>query len=98
MNFEVEIDEYTFYINLTYYFAGYPAKTWGPPENCYEECPEEIEWEVTCVTQTAEDGSEEEITVDVDKYSDIIEDKLLEQIRELKEDDFDYPEPDYYDY
>lgn len=98
--FEIEIDSYTFYISVTDY-VNVPAQgKWVDSDwDCYGY--EEVEWEVTCVTQTAEDGSEEEITVDVDKYSDIIEDKLLEQIRELKEDEChecDYPEPDYYDY
>ena len=103
MDFEIEIDSYTFYVRVVDYYAGYPAKTWGPWEDCYEECPEEIDWECTAIQACDEDGNVVVLTAEqvkniISEYSEYIEDKLLEQIRELKEDDFDYPEPDYYDY
>lgn len=87
MEFEVEIDSYTFYIKVVDYFAGYPAKTWGPPENCYEECPEEIDWICTVIEDCDEDGdvvelSAEEVKAVISEYSDLIEEKLLEMIRE----------------
>ena len=97
--FDEEYNLLTFYVTVTDYVNVAPQGKWADSDwDCYGY--EEVEWEVTCVTQTAEDGSEEEITVDIDKYSDIIEDKLLEQIRELRDDshECDAPEPDYYDY
>ena len=101
MEFEIEIDSYTFYIKVVDYFAGYPAKTWGPWEDCYEECPEEIEWEITKIIGCDENGLEHCVgteEIDIEEYSDLIEEKLLEEIRDMRDDDFDCPEPDYYDY
>lgn len=89
MNLEIYIAPYTFYINVTYYSPGYPAKLWGSWENCYEGCPEEVSWECSCVEEELEDGSVIETTVDIDEYSEYIDEKVLEHIREMK-DDVDY--------
>lgn len=84
----------TFYVTVTNYSAGYPAKTWGPWEDCYEGCPEEVEFHCRFCYNLSVDRNVNTVSVDkpvdVSEYSDIIEEKLLEQIRELKEDDFDY--------
>ena len=99
--FEIEIDIYTFYVSVTDYSLGYPAKTWGPWEDCYEGCPEEVEWIINKIIGCDENGLEWYVgteEIDIEYYSDLIEEKLLEQFRELKDDDFDYPEPDFYDY
>ena len=105
MEFEIEIDSYTFYVRVVDYFAGYPAKTWGPWEDCYEGCPEEIDWICIAIEDCDEDGNVVVLTAEqvkniISEYSEYIEDKLLEQIREMKDDshECDYPEPDYYDY
>ena len=96
MGFEIKYDQYTFHITVTDYYKGCPAKTYGPPESCYEGEPEEIQWQCTAVEESLEDGSVVEITVDIDQYSDYIESQLLEMIHDAKDEDFDYPEPDYY--
>ena len=42
MNVEILYEDH--FVNVEFdYFAGRPAKLWGPPENCYPEDPEEIE-------------------------------------------------------
>lgn len=101
-NYQIEYftendDLLTFFVEVTYYSAGRPAKTWALPEDCYPEEPEEIEFDVVKITLTDEDGNVTDVTkgVDVSEYSDYIEEKLLEQIREDK-DDYDGPEPDDY--
>ena len=105
MNFEIYIDSYTFYISVTDYFPGYAAKTWGPWEDCYEECPEEVIWECTAVEDCDEDGNVVELSAGemkavISEYSDLIEEKLLEEIRDMRDDshECDPPEPDWYDY
>ena len=93
MEFEIEIDSYTFYVRVVDYFAGYPAKTWGPPEDCYEGRPEEIEWEITKIVGFDENGFEWYIgaeEIDISEYSDLIEEKLLAMIREDTYNDYYY--------
>ena len=91
----------TFFIEITDYFKGYPAKTWALPEDCYEACPEEIEFTITSVTMTDENGIILDVTkgIDTNEYVDYLEDQLLEMVRE-DSDDYDGPDPDpdyYYD-
>lgn len=90
----------TFFVEITDYFPGYPAKTWALPEDCYEACPEEIEFTVTSVMLTYWDGSQIDVTkdIDTDEYVDYLEEKLLETVREESHACDDYPELDYYDY
>lgn len=100
----VYLDDYEFNCTITYYSAGRPAKTWALPEDCYPEEPEELEFDVDSVFAYNENGDLVEILDKAEKgaiiseYVDRIEDKILEDIREDAEDDFDYPEPDWYDY
>ena len=101
--FDEEDNLLTFYVTVTDYSAGYPAKTWGPWEDCYEGCPEEIDFTVDSVTITAVEADGNTVSVDkpvdVSEYYSYIEEKLLEQIREMKDShECDAPEPDYYDY
>ena len=105
-NFEIEyFDEednlLTFYVTVTDYVNVAPQGMWADSaDDCYGY--EEVDFTVDSVTITNVDVDGNTVSVDkpvdVSEYYSYIEDKLLEQIRELKEDDFDYPEPDYYDY
>lgn len=99
-SYEIYIDSFTFFVNVTGYWHQ-PAQ--GPSADSDWDCwgYEEIEWEITKIIGCDENGLEWYVgteEIDISEYSEYIEDKLLELIRELKEDDFDYPEPDYYDY
>lgn len=96
MNLEIWIAPYTFYINVTDYHYQAPM---GPRADSDWDCYgyEEVSWECSCVEEELEDGSIVETTVDIDEYSEYIDEKVLEHIREMK-DDFDYPEPDDYCY
>lgn len=90
MNFEIYIDSFTFYIEVTHFARGYPAKLWGRPEDCYEGCPDEIEWKVTCVEDCLEDGTVVEVTFDIDEYDELITEKLLALIAEISQDNEEY--------
>ena len=106
MEFEIEyFDEQdnclTFYVTVTDYVNVAPQGKWADSDwDCWGY--EEVDFTVDSVTITSIDVDGNTVSVDkpvdITEYYDYIEDKLLEQIRELKEDDFDYPEPDYYDY
>ena len=103
----VYLDDHEFNCTITYYSAGYPAKTWGRVEDSYPEEPEEVEFDVDSVFVYDENGDLVEILDKGEKdsiiseYVDRIEGKILEDIREEAEDDdsyeCSYPEPDYYD-
>ena len=99
--YELYIDSFTFFIKVTDYHHQ-PAL--GPSADSDWDCYgyTEIDWDVTSVTYCNEDGNETEVQVDIEEYSELIEEKLLELIHEeLEEDCRDcdhHPEPDYYDY
>ena len=106
MEFEIEyFDEQdnclTFYVTVTGYVNVAPQGKWADSDwDCWGY--EDVDFTVDSVTITSIDVDGNTVSVDkpvdVSEYYSYIEDKLLEMIRELKEDDFDYPEPDYYDY
>ena len=108
MNFEIEyFDEQdnclTFYVTVTDYVNVAPQGKWSDSDwDCWGY--EDVDFTVDSVTITSvdEDGNTVSVDkpVDVSEYYSYIEDKLLEQIREMKDDshECDYPEPDYYDY
>jgi len=97
--FEIYIDSYTFYISVTDY-VNVPAQgKWADSDwDCYGY--EEVEWICTAIEDCDEDGSTnvlsaEEVKVVISEYSDLIEDKLLEEIRDMRDDDFDYDDDGY---
>ena len=107
MNFEIEyFDEednlLTFYVTVTDYVNVAPQGKWADSaDDCYGY--EEIDFTVDSVTITAVDVDGNTVSVDkpvdVSEYLGYIEDKLLEQIRELRDShEYDAPEPDWYDY
>ena len=84
--FEIYIDIYTFYVSVTDY-VNVPAQgKWASSDwDCYGY--EEIDWECTEIEDCDEDGnvvelSAEEVKSVISEYSDLIEEKLLEMIRE----------------
>lgn len=92
----------TFYVTVTDYVNVSPQ---GPSAASDWDCYgyEEVEFTVDSVTITGVDAEGNTVSVDkpvdVSEYYSYIEDKLLEQIREMQDDcDYDGPEPDYYDY
>lgn len=102
--YEIDIEDFRFYITVTDYHHQ-PAQ--GPSADSDWDCYgyEEVEFDVDSVFVYDEEGGLVEILDKVEKentisdYVDRIESKILEEIREDVEDDFDYPEPiDYYDY
>jgi hypothetical protein len=101
VNFEIYLDNYIFSVKITHFSPGYPAKLYGPWEDCHEGVDNEVEWECTAVEEALEDGTVVEVTVDIDEYSELIEEKILAEIEEMADDacqdsDFDYPEPNDY--
>lgn len=101
--FDEEDNLLTFYVTVTDYVNVAPQGKWADSaDDCYGY--EEVDFTVDSVTITSvdEDGNTVSVDkpIDVSEYYSYIEDKLLEQIRELKEDEChecDYPEPDWYD-
>ena len=90
----------TFYVTVTDYVNVAPQGKWASSDlDCYGY--EEVDFTVDSVTITSVDAEGNTISVDkpvdVSEYYSYIEEKLLEQIRELR-DDYDVPEPDWYDY
>lgn len=100
--FDEEDNLLTFYVTATDYVNVAPQGKWASSDwDCYGY--EEIDFTVDSVTITTvdEDGNTVSVDkpIDVSEYLDYIEDKLLEQIREMKDShECDAPEPDYYDY
>ena len=56
MQYEINIGGDMFYVEVTRFYGGLPAKTWGPWENCYPEEPAEIEFDVLAVDVESEHG------------------------------------------
>ena len=102
-NYQIEYftendDLLTFFVEVTHYSAGRPAKIWALPEDCYPEEPEEIEFDVVKITLTDEDGNVTDVTKDIDvsDYSDYLEEKLLETMKgEAESQDYDYFDDGY---
>jgi hypothetical protein len=98
---EIYINQYTFHIEVTDYTKGYPAKTWGAPENCYEGTDDELEWSCQFVEEYFEDGEVKILLAGqfesiVEEYAELIEEKLLAEIEEMRDDDFDDDNPTYW--
>ena len=90
--YELYIDSFTFFVNVTGYHHQ-PAL--GPSADSDWDCfgYTEIDWECNQVLDCDEDGNEFETTVDIAEYSELIEEKLLEIMKDEAEsqdyDDFD---------
>lgn len=85
--FSIEVDDYIFHCVVTSYVYQRPL---GPSADSDWDCYgyEEVEWDCNCVEVYDEDGYLVETTVDVDKYSENIEEKILDEIHEMQEEDY----------
>lgn len=85
--FSIELDDYIFHCVVTSYVYQRPlGRSADSDWDCYGY--EEVEWDCNCVDMYDEDGYLVETTVDIDKYSEKIEEKILEEIREMQEEDY----------
>lgn len=91
-SYEIYIDSFTFFVRVTDYHHQ-PAL--GPSADNDVDCYgyTDIDWDVTSVTYCDEDGNETEVTVDIAEYSELIEEKLLE----IMKDEADSQDYDYFD-
>lgn len=91
-SYELHIDSFTFFVNVTGY---YHQPALGPSADNDVDCYgyTEIDWECNQVLDCDEDGNETEVTVDIAEYSELIEEKVLEIMKDEAEsqdyDDFD---------
>lgn len=94
-SYELCIDSFIFFVNVTGYHHQ-PAL--GPSADNDVDCYgyTDIDWECTSVVEYDEDGNEFETTVDIAEYSELIEEKLLEIMKdEVDSQDYDYFDDGY---
>jgi|SRR5579885_2212356 len=92
VDYEVERGEEVIHLRVRGTVSPYvPAKTWGPPENCYPAEGGEVEIEVILEGEKGDNEWKGELT---DSEREAVEEMLTEQAQ----DDDDGPDPDdYYD-
>lgn len=84
-HFDEEDNLLTFYVEVTRYFVQKPMGKWADSDvDCYGYT--ELEWEVDMVTFQDVDGNTVVKAVDIDLYSDYIEEKLLEKLKDISEE------------
>ena len=99
-NLEIYIDIYTFHINITHCFNQPPMGRWADSDvDCYGYT--DVEWVCTAVETYDEDGDPVQLTEQQEKdivseYSELIEEKVLIQIAEMRDDDDGYDGYDGY--
>ena len=101
---EIYIDQYTFHIETGKYSPavhGNPL-TWDSDYDYYGY-DAEVEWQCSFVEEFFEDGDSKILLAGqfesiVEEYAELIEDKLLAKIEEMRDEshECDHPEPDYY--
>lgn len=87
--FDEEDNLLTFHVEVTHYHVQKPMGKWADSDvDCYGYT--DLEWEVNMVTFQDVDGNATEKAVDIDLYSDYIDEKLLEKLDEMKRDSEEY--------
>lgn len=94
MSRTVCIEQYTLEVEITSYTPGRSGVFSGPPEHCYPDEPEELEFEVVSGVIEDEDGNEEDLgrngcAAVAEQYAEEIEQKLMDQLAD-EADDCDY--------
>ena len=95
--YELYIDSFTFFVNVIGYHHQPPL---GPSADSDWDCYgyEEIDWTCAAIEDCDEDGNVVELSVEevkavISEYSDLIEEKLLE----IMKDEADSQDYDYFD-
>lgn len=98
MEYEINMNGDMVYVEVTYFYGGFAAKTWGRPEDRYPEEPAEIEYEISAIEVEDEDGNVTELTGKAaedyasENYGDDLCDKVYAEHLEALRDEAD----DYY--
>ena len=95
MQYEVQANGSFFTVEVTRFYAGRPARTWGAWENCYPEEYPEIEFDVISAVVYDEDDNEIELTgkeaQSVADDCDELEDAVMSAHQEaIRESAYDY--------
>ena len=96
MKYELSVKGSFFVVEVTGFYAGRPAKTWGAPENRYPEEYPEIEFDVISAIIYDEDDNKIELTgreaqdAADECFDDLYDAVMTEHQQAIRESAYDY--------